>query len=168
MYWAHQEYQRALSLLWTWCWTRCNVQTIVNQAINQIPVNWMILLYYAVPEYCGVMVIEKHLLGRGRLIVRGVYYKQCVESRLIWDKSRAFICIWKGASTRSCISFDVSASIVKHINDDLLYFDQCTNFKSSWPFRTVLRLGDKLRVTDILEEYKSRVEEGCDKKQERD
>ena len=69
-------------------------------------------------------------------------------------------------TTRSCISFDVSFSIVKHINDD--YFDQCTNFKSSWPFRTVLRLGDKLRVTDILEECKSRVEEGCDKKQERD
>ena len=67
---------------------------------------------------------------------------------------------WKGASTRSCISFDVSVSIVKHINDDLLYFDQCTNFMSSWPFRTVLRLDDKLRVTDILKEYKSRVEDG--------
>ena len=45
-------------------------------------------------------------------------------------------------------------------SDDLLYFDQCTNFKSSWPFRTVLRFDDKLRVTDILEEYKSKVEEG--------
>ena len=54
----------------------------------------------------------------------------------------------------------VSPLIVKHINDDLLYFDQCINFKSSWPFRTVLRLDGKLRVTDILEEYKSRVEEG--------
>ena len=54
----------------------------------------------------------------------------------------------------------VSPLIVKHINDDLLYFDQCTNFKSSRPFRTVLRLDGKLRVTDILEEYKSRVEEG--------
>ena len=54
----------------------------------------------------------------------------------------------------------------EHITDE--YFDQCSNFKSSWPFRTVLRLGDKLRVTDILEECKSRVEEGCDKKQERD
>ena len=38
----------------------------------------------------------------------------------------------------------------------------------AWPFRTVLRLDDKLRVTDILEESKSRVEEGCDNKQERD
>ena len=161
MYWAHQEYQRALSFLWTWRWRRCNVQTIVNQAINQIPVNWMILLYFAIPENCEVMVMRRHFLDRRRLIVRGVYYKHCVESRLIWDKSRAFICIWKGASTRSCTSFDVSFSIVKHINDD--YFDQCTNFKSSWPFRTVLRLDDKLRVTDILEECKSRVEEGCDK-----
>ena len=43
----------------------------------------MILLYFAIPEYCGVMVIEGHLLDRGRLIERGVYYKQCVESRLI-------------------------------------------------------------------------------------
>ena len=51
-------------------------------------------------------------------------------------------------------------SIVKLINDDLLCFDQCTNFQSSWPFRTVLRLDDKLRVTDILEECNSRVEEG--------
>ena len=29
----------------------------------------------------------------------------------------------------------------------------------------MLRLDDKLRVTDILEECKSRLEEGCDKKQ---
>ena len=123
---------------------------------------------FAIPEYCGVMVMGRHLLDRERLIVRGVYYKQCVESRLIWDKSPAFIWIWKGASTRSCISFDVSVSLVKHTNDDLLYFDQWTNVKSSGPFRTVLRLDDKLRVTDILEECKSRVEEGCDKKQERD
>ena len=161
MYWAHQEYQRALSLLWTWPWTRCNVQTIVDQAINQIPVNWMILLYFAIPEYCGAMVMGRHLLDSwGLLIVRGVYYKQCVESRLIWDKSRAFICIWKGTSPRSCISFEVSVSFFKHINDDLLYLDQCRNFKSSWPFQTVVRLDDKLKVTDVLEEYKSRVEEG--------
>ena len=161
MYWAHQEYQRVLSLLWTWHWTRCNVQTIVNQAINQIPVNWMILLYFAIPEYCGAMVMGRHLLDSwGLLIVRGVYYKQCVESRLIWDKSRAFICIWKGASPRSCISFEVRVSFFKHINDDLLYLDQCRNFKSSWPFQTVVRLDDKLKVTDVLEEYKSRVEEG--------
>ena len=160
MYWAHQEYKRALSLLWTWRWTRCNVQTIVNQAINQIPVNWIILLYFAIPEYCGVLVMRRHLLDRGHLIVRGVYYKQCVESRLIWDKSRAFICFWKGASIGSYISFVVSVSFVKYIDDDLLYLDQCTNFKSLRPFQTVLRLDDKLRVTDILEEYKSRVEKG--------
>ena len=60
----------------------------------------------------------------------------------------------------SCISFEVSVSFFKHINDDLLCLDQCTNFKSSWPFQTMLRLDDKLRVTDVLEKYKSRVEEG--------
>ena len=38
---------------------------------------------FAIPEYCGVMVMGRHLLDRERLIVRGVYYKQCVESRLI-------------------------------------------------------------------------------------
>ena len=38
---------------------------------------------FAIPEYCGVMVMGRHLLDRGRLIVRGVYYKQCLESRLI-------------------------------------------------------------------------------------
>ena len=43
----------------------------------------MILLYFAIPEYCGVMVIGRHLLDRGRLIVRDVCYQQCVESRLI-------------------------------------------------------------------------------------
>ena len=43
----------------------------------------MILLYFAIPEYCGVMVMKRHFLDRGSLIVRGVYYKQCVESRLI-------------------------------------------------------------------------------------
>ena len=161
MYWAHQEYQRALSLLWTWRWTRCNEKNIVNWS-NKPNTGEFVndFVYFAIPEYCGVMVMERHLLDRGCLIVRGVYYKQFVESSLIYDESRAFICIWKGASTRSCISFDVSASIVKHINDDLLYFDQCTNFKSSWPFRTVLRLDDKLTVTDILKECKSRVEEG--------
>ena len=53
------------------------------KAIKEIPMNWMILLYFAIPEYCGVMVMGRHLLDRGRLIVIGVYYKQCVESRLI-------------------------------------------------------------------------------------
>ena len=54
------------------------------KAINEIPVNWMILLYFAIPEYCGVMVMEGHLLDSWvRLIERGVYYKQCMESRLI-------------------------------------------------------------------------------------
>ena len=84
-------------------------------------------------------------------------------SRVLWSNGKGKAFVRQGA-----FNSDVSVSIVKHINDDLLYFDQCTNFKSSWPFRTVLRLDDKLRVTDILEECKSRVEEGCDKKQERD
>ena len=44
----------------------------------------MILLYFAFPEHCGVMVRGRHLLDSwGRLIVRGVYNKQRVESRLI-------------------------------------------------------------------------------------
>ena len=150
----HESHQKLLrgSLQWR------NIQrgdplnfTLVSPKSSALP---------AINHDRSLMVMGRHLLDKGRLIVRGVYYKQCVESRLIWDKGQAFICIWKGASTRSCMSFDVSVSLVKHINDDLLYLDQCTNFKSSWPFQTVVRLDDKLRVSDILEEYKSRVEEG--------
>ena len=32
----------------------------------------MILLYFAIPEYSGVMVMGRHLLDKGRLIVRGI------------------------------------------------------------------------------------------------
>ena len=43
----------------------------------------MVLLYFAIPEYCGAMVMGRNLLDSwGLLIVRGVYYKQCVEGRL--------------------------------------------------------------------------------------
>ena len=36
----------SLSSLSTWHWTRCNTQTLVNEATNQV--NWMISLFFAI------------------------------------------------------------------------------------------------------------------------